>query len=177
MKHGKRLSLAELILAPFLFVFGFIAVEGYNLLFGWWRRRKVKERSQTKFQEQVRSELDFLFVAHGARFAANQGVPEIPPFDYVTVSISVRNMILRLTRGRGEFLVDVAPQHRPGAWRDFGMLLSAIKQNSDPTRYADLPEFGVILKHRFGDLCTFISREEAGSEEWKPERQTITRVR
>lgn len=36
MKRAKSLSAIELVFAPILFVFGFVVVEGHNLLSAWW---------------------------------------------------------------------------------------------------------------------------------------------
>jgi hypothetical protein len=174
MRQGRKLSVLEMVFAPVLFVLGFVTVEGYKLLFGWWRGKIVTERRQLEFRKELQSSLEFLFSEHQAKFVQNEGVPEIPPFNYVVTTIAVENMLFRFIKGRGEFVVEMAPWDKPSAWQDVDLVLgSSIEKSSHVPRYTSVKEFAEVLKLNFEKLKTFVSNDETGQDNWKPPRPTI----
>jgi len=151
-------------------------VEGYKLLFGWWRGKTVKERRQLEFRKELQLNLQFLFSEHTAQFIQNEGVPEIPPFDYVITTISVESMLFRFIKGRGEFIAEMAPRGKPSAWQDVYLVLASTQKSSRVTRYTSLSEFARTLKQNFEELNAIAANDEAGLEEWRPPRPTIVQI-
>jgi hypothetical protein len=83
-------------------------------------------------------------------------------------------MLLRFVRGRGDFRVDIAPEHAPNDWQEVGEAIASIKGSETP-RYYRFEDLGQLLKENFGTLAQALSRDEYGPPQ--PNRQTIKLTR
>lgn len=136
------------VLRPPAIVIGFIAVNLYRLLIGWWLDRTTSKNNERVFAEEIRNALPFLFVEYDGKIVPNEGIRSPLRFDYAIVTVAARNLLLRFVRGRDEFRVDVAPKHEPRDWQEVSLVLTAIDS---------VKGFGLQpLYYRLGDFARLI---------------------
>jgi hypothetical protein len=137
-----------------LLVLGFVIVNGYNLLFGWWLDKSLARRRQTRLDQDIHDSLRFLFDQHRGCRVPNEGVPFPPGFDYAFVTVAVDNLLLRFCRGRGELDVRVASKNAPDDWHELCLLLNLIEKNEDLQRWGivDLWQAARLLEPKMDGL-------------------------
>lgn len=147
-----------------MFVFGLIVVEGYKTFFGWWLDKRVAQRNQDRLAHDIREKLAFLFAEYSATAVPNDASLPFPPgFDYAVVTVVVGNVRFQFFRGRGEFRVDVAPQHDPSDLNEISTVLRAIGAVEGPQTqplYQEPRDFGRLLRTHFDRLDKSFSETE-----------------
>jgi hypothetical protein len=143
---------------------------GYKLLFGWWLDKRVAKRHQEAFDNEISRYLPFLFYDCGGKIVSNEGLPETLGFDYAVVTIAASNMLLRFTKGRGEFWVDVAPAHASSAWQEFGSLLASLDDKIEVPRHYTLSSVGPPLRTNFAKLEAAVLADSQGDAKEEPSR-------
>src|SRR5208337_929253 len=159
-----------LLLLPVMAVLGFVLVVGHKLFLGWWLDPLTRKRHQQTFMEELRSRLSFFFSEYGAEFLSKEVRTERYGFDYVIETITFDNILLRFSRGRGEFNVDIAPLEKPSAWQDFREVLLSFEPGAQVSEFKDLSEFATVLKQNIDSLKRIASKDHVGSEGWNPPR-------
>jgi len=138
------------LLTPFTFLFGLIVVEGYNALFGWWLDKRVAKKNEDRFKDDILRKLAFLFSECGGTIVPNDASLPFPPgFDNAVVTVVAGNVRFQFLRGRGEFRVDVAPQHDPTDMNEISTVLRAIGAVEGPQTqplYQEPREFARLLR-------------------------------
>jgi hypothetical protein len=167
MHHPRKPPLKGFIfflLRPFMFVFGLIVVEGYKTFFGWWLDKRVAQRNQDRLAHDIREKLAFLFAEYSATAVPNDASLPFPPgFDYAVVTVVAGNVRFQFFRGRGEFRVDVAPQHDPSDLNEISTVLRAIGAVEGPQTqplYQEPRDFGRLLRTHFDRLDKSFSETE-----------------
>jgi hypothetical protein len=91
----------------------------------------IARKNQQEFAKEIENQFPFLFKEHSARIVPNDpDVPFPPSFDGAYVTVAADSIRFRFTRGRGDFLVEVAPPAAPTEWENLELVLATI---------ADLP--------------------------------------
>ena len=116
--------LAAILRPPFLLV-GLIVRPLYRLLFSR-RDENLAREAEQELAADVRTYLPFLFNEMDGRVIPNQGVEFPPPFDYAIVTMDVSQILLRFTRGRDHFAVQVAPQSSPNNFHEVSTVLTTL---------------------------------------------------
>ena len=70
MKRDVNYWIGTVVRLPLL-VIGFVIVNGYNLLFGWWLDKILARRDEKKFERDIRDILPFLFDEHQGQRVPN----------------------------------------------------------------------------------------------------------
>jgi hypothetical protein len=136
----------------------------YSLSFGWLDARASRAKEK-KLEGEIREILPFLFTSYGGVVIANAGVPFPEPFDYATVSIACESLLLRFSRGRGEFNVDIARAKVPDSWHDLRLVLAAVNGSAEcpeRRRIPGLNEAAMLLEHNMARLCITFGADAAG---------------
>jgi hypothetical protein len=144
----------------------------YRVLFGSFGDRAYR-KLQEKLEHDVRENLAWLFEKYEGKVISNtQDYPRA--FDYATVTVSVRQILIRFIRGRGELRVDVAPAHAPTDWQEVGEAINSIDESGQrPPRYYRFQDLGDLLERNLERLNAAFSEVDYGP----PRRgQSITRL-
>ena len=111
------------LVRPVLLVLGAV----FKFFFGWIDGSSIARKNQQQFVQEIESQLKFLFNDHGAKIVPNDpDVPFPPSFDGAFVTIATDSVRFRFTRGRGEFLVEVAPLTAPMEWENLELVLATM---------------------------------------------------
>lgn len=149
---------------PFTFLFGLIVVEGYNALFGWWLDKRVAKKTENRFKDDILRKVAFLFSECGGTIAPNDASLPFPPgFDNAVVTVVAGNVRFQFLRGRGEFRVDVAPQHDPTDMNEISTVLRAIGAVEGPQTqplYQEPRDFARLLRTHFDSLQNSFTEAE-----------------
>lgn len=96
---------------------------------------RLARQDQQKFEQEIRNEMPFLFLDLGATVVPNEGVPFPPPLDGAFVTLRVGLLSIQFVRGRGDLSVRIATLHPRSDWLDLEVLIGAIKNSGEITRY------------------------------------------
>jgi hypothetical protein len=91
-------------------------------------------REMEKLEQDVRSELPFLFSEYQGRIVPTPNVPFPPGFDYAFVTVEVERLQIRFCRGRGELDVRVGAKGKPHDTYDLPLVLSLLEGAEEPDR-------------------------------------------
>jgi len=152
-------------LGPIFALFGFIFVNGYKVVFGWWLDKRLAIKDQARFAEDIRRDLSFLFTEQRAVIVPNEGTPFPPAFDYSFVTVVSGNIRLRFCRGRRELRLEVGPISDSRDLNEISTVLRAIGSLhgfAKGPEYRDLPSLGRLLHDSWKPL------QEAFSEKQYP---------
>jgi hypothetical protein len=155
-RRARKRSFADSLLN----VVGSLVGRLYSFAFGWADHRLAR-RHQQEFEEEIRSQLGFLFTEHNAQVIPNEGVPFPPGFDGAYVTVAVGAVRLRFVRGRGDFGISVGSEFSPGRWEDFGLVAEGISEWDVSLRRRDiaysLSSVEPVLRRRLTDLQQSLS--------------------
>jgi hypothetical protein len=118
-------SLLKSLVLPIFYVIGFLFVNTYKLLLGWWLEPLSVRKSDARLAEEVQNKLSFLFSEHGARIVPNEGRLR-RGMDFAYATLEVGNFRLHLITGRGDVAVRIAPKHAPSDWHDLSLVIMAL---------------------------------------------------
>jgi hypothetical protein len=139
------------IIWPVFWVVGQVIEFFHWSLFSWWLDPWVQRRSNRVLWEDVQTHLFYLF-------PEGQLVKEktkVLPFDYDSIRVAFRNLIITITRGRGELNVSLSQRHQPDVTYRLGVVLAALDQTRN---IGTLPypekfwEFSDFLRSRIDTL-------------------------
>ncbi len=132
------------LLRPPLVVLRWLLGTGFSVPFGMLDRR-IAGKHQERLLRDVKDTLPFLFAEWNGRPIPNDGVPFPPAFDYAFVSISLDDVLLRFSRGRGELGVGLAPTFAPSSWHDLSLVIGALGADGEIERKA-FPDLGEVSR-------------------------------
>jgi hypothetical protein len=131
----------------------------YQLCFGWLERAAARKDEQ-RFADDIRTNLGFLFAENAATIVPNTNVPFPPSFDGASVTIALDNILLRFTRGRGDFSVEVASRFAPEHFEDFALVADGLTRwDTPPAPTYSLDTFATVLRPRLIELQQKLSAE------------------
>jgi hypothetical protein len=158
VRRDTKLRLLDKLVVPFLAGTGFVVKATYTLTFAWWLDPWVQRRQNRALLQDLHRDLYFL-VSEAEAFKSPSAVL---PFDYATVEVHWRNLLLTITRGRGEINVSVAPRHAPNELHELGPLIAALegKRYSEREPIASLADAAALLLPRLNLLNGAFSEPE-----------------
>ena len=163
------------LIRPLLVVLAAVFSPIYKLLFGWLDDRLLR-KDQEGFEKEIKQNLAWLFERHGAQVIPNlSGRKHRRILDYVDITVSLEPVLFQFVRGRGEFRVDVAPQHIPNDWQEIGEAIAAIHELRGPPQYYRLEDFGRLLERNLNDLRKAFSKAAYGDAR-RGRKPTLTRL-
>jgi hypothetical protein len=122
---GELYRLIYPIIRPPLLALRFVLGKLYSLLFGKLEIR-IARRNEERLRHDLHEALSFCFADYGAQIIPNEGVRFPPPMDYATLTVLVRNMLLRFTRGDSSLGVQVSRESMPHDWHELIQVLGLI---------------------------------------------------
>ena len=146
-------------LVPIFLGIGFVIKMLYKVVFGWWLDPWLQRRENRVLWDDVQA--NFYFLTSKARVDLS-GPTTIHPFDYASVEIPWENLLVTITRGRGDTAVSVAPRHAPRENYELGPLIAALERRhySERDIVNDLPSAANLLRPRLQQLNAAFSEEE-----------------
>jgi hypothetical protein len=143
---------------------------------------RIAKKNEAQLRQDVADALPFLFSEYAGHVVPNEGVPFPPSFDYAFVTVALDDLFLRVTRGRGDLGVNVAPAFAPSDWHELSLALSAITGQGDIQRkeFRDLWDVSRVLQPQMKALIAFFSpkqfrdlKQHLETEFYRPERIAI----
>ena len=122
-RAGKRRVLD--FLAPLFLGVGFVANVFYKITFAWWLDPWLQGKANRALWDDVQA--NFYFLTSESHIDLPSPTT-ILPFDYASVKIPWENLLVTITRGRGDTAVSVAPRHAPRENYELGRLIAALEQ-------------------------------------------------
>lgn len=152
----------KIILMPVFYVIGFLFVNTYKLLFGWWLEPLSGRKSDARLAEEIQNKLSFLFSEHGARIVPNEGRLR-RGMDFAYTTIEVGNLRLHFITGRGDLAVRIAPKHAPSDWHDLALVVMALDTPQGLRARENLnwlEDVARVLRANLGRLNSAMSKTE-----------------
>jgi hypothetical protein len=112
-------------LGPIFLGIGFVVKLFYRIAFGWWLDPWMQSKENRALWDDVQA--NFYFLTSQTQLDLS-GPTDIHPFDYASVKIPWENLLVTITRGRGNTAVTVAPRHAPGDNYELGRLIAAMER-------------------------------------------------
>jgi hypothetical protein len=150
------------ILRPPLVGLRFVFTSIHTLLFAWWLDPLLVKRSNERFAQEIKDNLQFLFTDHRAEVIPNDREPPAA-FDFAMLTIAVGDLLFRFLKGRGDMGVHVAPRRAPNEWHELSLVFSVIDTSVARQSSYRVPDVARWLKLHMGPL------QEAFSESRYPE--------
>jgi hypothetical protein len=123
MDRGSKRRVLEFLGPTFLGI-GFIVKLFYNIAFGWWLDPRMQRKKNRALWDDVQA--NFYFLTSQTQLDLSDPIA-IHPFDYASVKIPWENLLVTITRGRGDTAVTVSPRHTPGDNYELGRLIAAME--------------------------------------------------
>jgi hypothetical protein len=146
-------------LAPLFLGVGFVAKLFYKIIFAWWLDPWVQGKANRALWDDVQA--NFYFLTSESHVDLS-GPTTIHPFDYASVKVPWDNLLVTITRGRGDTTVCVAPRHAPRENYELARLIAALEQR--PLRAPDmvntLDGAAGLLRPRLQQLNASFSEQE-----------------
>lgn len=124
MDQAPKRSVLE-FLRPIFLGIGFIVKLFYNIAFAWWLDPWMQRKENRALWDDVQA--NFYFLTSQTEWDSS-GPTAIHPFDYASVKIPWENLLVTITRGRGDTAVTVAPRHAPADNYELGRLIAALER-------------------------------------------------
>ena len=109
-------------LRPLVRGVGFVLSPIYNVLFSWYDR-KLARQGEAELADDIQRFVPFIFREKDARIIPTEGIPFPLPFDYAIVTVEFADLQMRVTRGRDDLAVQIAPDFSPKALRELSTIL------------------------------------------------------
>ena len=146
-------------LAPLFLGIGFVVKLFHKITFAWWLDPWLQRKANRALWDDIQANFYFLTSQSHVDFS---GPTTIHPFDYACVKIPWENLLVTITRGRGDTTVSVAPRHAPGDNYELGQLIAALE--SRPLRARDvvstLAVAADLLRPRLQQINVSFSEQE-----------------
>ena len=122
-------------------------------------------KCEREFAIEIKNRFTFLFKEHGGTIVLNDAdVPLIPSFDGAYVTVATDDVRFRFTRGRGDFLLEVAPLSAPTEWERLDLVLAVIPNLPVAVEGRDtevLRTVARVLPILYKPLCEALQKERA----------------
>lgn len=158
MQRTTKHRLLEFV-APFFLGIGFIIKVVYNIAFAWWLDPWLQRKANRALRDDVQAKLYFLASQSQVGISHPKGVL---PFDYALVEIHWENLLIIVSRGRGDTTVSVAPRHAPQDSYELGPVIAALEHRhfSERDIINDLGAAARLLHPRLEALNDAFSEQE-----------------
>jgi hypothetical protein len=156
---GEFYRLIYPVIRPPLVASRFVLGKLYSLFFGKLEIR-IARKNEERLKNDLHEALSFCFSDYGAQIVPNEGVRFPPPMDYATVTLLIRNLLLRFTRGDSSLGVQVSPESLPHEWHQFVQvlgLISATGQSEPAQHFPRLVDIAQVLRPNMGRLIEVYS--------------------
>ena len=156
--QATKRRLLELV-APLVRGIGFVVEAVYTLALGWWVDPWFQRRANRALLDDVQANFYFLTSQPQTRISCSNSVL---PFDYASVEIRSENLLVVVTRGRGDTTVSIAPRDSPQDSYELGPLIAALehRQLSERDIVNDLAGAANLLRPRLKALNVAFSATE-----------------
>lgn len=128
---------------------------------GWWLSPLLGERSSRKLASEVQENLPLLFLQHAARVVPNVN-KHSRQANYKIVTVAVDGILLRFSRDRGDFRVDIAPSHAPNDWQELAGAVREVAGSHPENSYYGLRGLDRLLQDNFDALRSAMSEANYG---------------
>lgn len=147
------------LLKPLIQAIEFFFKAIYAVLFGWWLDPWYQRKSNRALLNDVQANFFFLTSKDQVRITHPKG---ILPFDYASVEIRWENLVITITRGRGDTAVIVAPRSAPRSSYELGPLIAGMERRHFSKRDVvyDLAGAATLLKSHLEVLNNAFSEAE-----------------
>jgi hypothetical protein len=146
-------------LAPLIVGVGFLFRVVYLVLFGWWLDPWLQRKSNRALREDVQAKFSFLTSENQVSISHPK---RVLPFDYASVEIRWKNVLITITRGRGNTTITVAPRNAPQNSYELGPLIAALEHRhfSERDSFYDLAGAANLMRPRLEALNHAFSETE-----------------
>jgi hypothetical protein len=146
-------------LTPLFLGLGFLVKLVYNIAFAWWLDPWLQRKANRALWNDVQA--NFYFLTSQPQIDLS-GPTTIHPFDYASLTIPWENLLVTITRGRGDTTVCVASRHAPGDSYELGPLIAALERRhfSERDIVNDLAGAATLLRPRLQELNAAFSEQE-----------------
>jgi hypothetical protein len=147
------------LLTPFVQGIGSVLKLVYDVVFAWWLDPWLQRKENRALWDAVQANLYFITSESHADLS---GPTTLHPFDYASIEVPWKNLVVTITRGRGDVTVSVAPRHAPEENYELGPLVAALEERhfSERDVVNDLAGAANLLKPRLQQLNTAFSERE-----------------
>lgn len=138
---------------------GFAILAVYNTLFGWWLDPLSQKGKDKALESDVMANIPF--IASEGEFIGSHPLKPLP-FDYASVKVHWRNLLVTVSRGRGETNISVAPWAHPNDSYELGALIAALdgRHYSAAYVYGDMEAAAGLLRQHLATLDAAFSEEQ-----------------
>lgn len=124
-------------------------------------------KNQREFAAEINTQFSFLFKEHGGTIVPNDAdVPLVPSHDGAYVTVATDAIRFRFTRGRGDFLLELAPLNAPTEWEKFDLVLAVIPNLPvvvEPRDTQAQRTVARVLPALYKPLCDALGEERASA--------------
>jgi len=111
------------LLIPVLASFAFVGKLVNKVAFSWWLDPALQRKKNVALWNDIQTNFCFLTSQSQMDSTFAKGLP----FDYASVTIPSGNILVTITKGRGDVSVSVAPRHDPASNYALGPLIAALE--------------------------------------------------
>jgi len=160
------------IVRPILKCVATVTTPVYRGLFGWFDDR-MYSKLQRNLEHDIVGNLPWLLEIEQAKVVRNTSkYPKA--FDYAIVTMAAGTLLLRFVRGRGEFRVDVAPQHAPDDWQELAEAIASIDESKTTPHYYRFKDLNLLLKAHWNELKYALSEAQYGAPRRRQSAHILT---
>jgi hypothetical protein len=139
------------IVRPPLLLLNFVLKKSYSLLFAWWLDKKLVNRSNRHFEDDIRRQLSFLFDDFHARVVLNEKEPP-PSFDFALITLSAKDLMFQIFRDRGAITMRVSSPRIPNDWHEVSSVLNVMDVGVERQTFSNLHDLERIVQPHMKEL-------------------------
>lgn len=154
--RGKRWR--YYVIAPLIFIAVGPFILAYKVLVGWWLDPLSDKHYEKKLQEQVRTDLAFLFQDSRGQFVANGRAYK----NETVVTIETADLRVVVAQHHGDYAISVAPRGNLEMAESLVSVLKVIYEKEGSPRqpqFINLTELGELFRQKFNEVQTAVSKE------------------
>ena len=158
VQRATKLGIVEFA-APIFLGIGFIVKMLNKVAFAWWLDPWLQRNENRALWNDVQANLFFL--VSQVQLISSRPVA-VMPFDYASVKLLRENVLITITRGRGDLAVSVAPRHAPAESYELGSAIAALESRhlSEHDLVGSFAGVERLLRPRLETLNLAFSEEE-----------------
>jgi hypothetical protein len=118
-----------------------------------------------RLEQQIRSELSFLFEEHAAQVVSNEFY--YYSFGNAIIKIACENLMMIFTRDRGDLRLWIAPSNQPQSMVLVERVLWGLKLLPESRSWVDLRDLALLLRKFLPALQTAFAPSEYENTRWR----------
>jgi hypothetical protein len=145
-------------IAPLIFIAVGPFILAYKVLLGWWLDPLSNKHYEKKLQEQVRTDLAFIFRDFCGQFVANGRTYK----NEIVVTIETADLHVVVAQHHGDYAISVAPRSNPEMGESLRSVLKVIYETEGSPgepQFTNLAELGELFRLKFNEVQAAVSRE------------------